>query len=278
MRLSTSKNLKSEENFQMITDNFNRNALNATECLSQGWELLKANYLIFLGMVVVEIVLVLVASMIPIFGAIASTAIAAPLVCGIYMALLKQYRGERAEFPVMFEGFNRFVPAVVISLVGALPFILFGIVSLFISSLSAAGLSAMGRSGDPTAILRGLGATFILGALVAWLASVVLGILLFFALPLVADRNMNFMDAIKLSISAATANLGGLILLVILEIVVSFVGVIACCVGIVFVMPIVYAANIVAYRQVFPDTNASFNNQPPPAPDAYGGTYGTPQQ
>lgn len=259
----------------MNTAEFNRNAVNATECLTEGWNLIKNNYLIFLGMAALEIVIVIAVSLVPFIGGILSTLAAAPLLCGIYMALLKQFRGERAEFPVMFEGFNCFVPAVLVTLIAAIPFLLLGIAAVFFSSLTM-GLANV-QTANSANIFRGLGATFIMATLLTYLLVIVLQILLFFALPLVADRNANFADAVKLSLNAATANLGGLILLIILEIVVVLVGALACCIGVLFVLPVIYAANIIAYRQVFPDTNLPFGNQPPPSPDSYGGTYGTPQ-
>lgn len=255
---------------------FNRSAVSASECLTVGWDLIKNNYLTFLLMVVLEIVIIFAVSLIPFIGGILSTALAAPLLVGIYMGLLKQYRGERADFGIMFEGFDRFLPAALVAVIGNLPLLLFGVAAVFFSSLSF-GLGNI-QPGNSEAMMRGLGATVILAAVVTYLLVIILQALLFFALPLIADRDMNAMDAVKLSISAATANIGGLILLFILEGIAIFVGALACCVGLLFVMPIVYAANIIAYRMVFPDANQPLGNQAPPQPDAYGGTYGMPQQ
>lgn len=260
----------------MNTDNFNSGAINAPDCLSQGWNLIKDNYLLFLGMTVIEIVIGVVVSLIPFVGGIISTLIAAPLLCGVYMALLKQHRGEPVEFSTLFDGFNRFVPAVLVTLLGLLPVFILGFAGIFFSSLTFGLTNIRGANAD--GIFRGLGAVFVLAMLVTYLVVIVLQILLFFALPLIADRDVSFMDAVKLSINAAMANIGGLILLILLEILVGLAGVVACCIGVLFVMPIIYAANIIAYRQVFPDTNLPFGNQAPPTPEQYGGTYGMPQQ
>ena len=50
-------------------------------------------------------------------------------------------------------------------------------------------------------------------------------------------------------------------------------GFIALCIGWLFILPLIYAANAFAYRQVFPDTKPNFQNVPPP-PTSYGNNYG----
>jgi len=50
--------------------------------------------------------------------------------------------------------------------------------------------------------------------------------------------------------------------------------VIALCIGVFFVLPVIWVAWAFAYRQVFPDLNPTiFRNEPPP-PDAYQGNFG----
>jgi uncharacterized membrane protein len=96
-----------------------------------------------------------------------------------------------------------------------------------------------------------------------------------FALPLVAEHNLSVTDTIKLSAKAGWSNPGGILLLVILQIVWMLLGMLALCIGIFFVLPLIYASNIVAYRMVFPDFKPELSYQEPPRPDAYGGAYGT---
>ncbi len=100
--------------------------------------------------------------------------------------------------------------------------------------------------------------------------------MLFFALPLIADRNTKIGETIKISVAAALGNVGGLLTLIIFEILISIAGALACGVGIFFVLPVIYAANIVAYQSVFPDFQSSVNVEPP-QPENYDETYGTPQ-
>ena len=107
------------------------------------------------------------------------------------------------------------------------------------------------------------------------LFSIVWHLTFVFTIPLIADKDIGVMEAISLSARAGWSNIGGLILLMILQTLVGFVGALACGIGIFFVLPIIYASNAVAYRQVFPDTPQPQHNAPP-QPNAYGGSYGQP--
>jgi uncharacterized membrane protein len=60
-------------------------------------------------------------------------------------------------------------------------------------------------------------------------------------------------DAVKVSFRAAAANLGGVAGLVLLNAALGFVGLLCCYVGAFFVMPVTFAATLMAFRQVFPD-------------------------
>lgn len=86
------------------------------------------------------------------------------------------------------------------------------------------------------------------------------GITFFFALPILADNDIGAIDAIKLSAKAGWSNFGGLLLLIIIEMGIMLIGLCALCFGLLFAIPIVYAANAFAYRQVFP---LPPNNQSP---------------
>jgi len=86
---------------------------------------------------------------------------------------------------------------------------------------------------------------------------------------LAIDRDLGTVDAMKLSAQAAMGNVGGIIVLFIFEFLISILGMLMCGIGILLVsVPIIYAANAIAYRMVFPKINDQFNYNPPP-PGAY---------
>lgn len=122
------------------------------------------------------------------------------------------------------------------------------------------------------AITGGLIALSLVVALIIIIFSIAWAITFEFAIPLVVEHNMGPIEAIKLSAKAGWNNVGGLIVLMLLEGLMIIAGVFAICIGIFFVFPIVFAARAFAYRQVFPLLNQTFQTVPPP--DNYAGNFG----
>jgi hypothetical protein len=250
---------------------FRRGAISATECVSEGLELIKPNYWLFFGMVVVELVILFVINFVPYIGGLLNAVMAGPLLCGIYIAMLMQARGERVDFSMMFEGFSRFLPAFLVTLIPALPWL--GLPFVMISFGTSAAVIPDGGNSSP--VMPAAMLSLVLFFLVAFVIAIALHILVFFALQLIADRNLGIGDAVKLSFSAASGNLGGIFLLMLLEGLMLFAGVLVFCFGFLFVLPIVYAANVAAYRHVFPDASTSYYNEPP-RPEYYNDSFNRP--
>lgn len=245
-------------------------AVSPGECISGGWNTIGDRYWLFLGMSFLAWVLLVVMGIIPILGVIVTAILSGPLVAGLYYAFIKKTNGEPVEFGMMFNGFSQFVPAMIVTVIQSIPGILFAIFDL---GLLIVTISTIGLSSDPT-----LDDTGIVGALntlrlflVAFMVigSLIAQFLFLFALPLIAEHKISAIDAIKLSSKAVFGNIGGLIVLGILEFLILMAGALACGIGIFFVLPIIYAANVFAYRQIFPPAQAEQMNTPPP-PTAYG--------
>jgi uncharacterized membrane protein len=83
------------------------------------------------------------------------------------------------------------------------------------------------------------------------------------------DRNLSGFQAMKTSARAVWKNMGGVVGLILVNFVLVFLGYLALCVGIYFVIPIMIAGNAVAYRKVFPTPSAQNFN--PPSPQFYRG-------
>jgi uncharacterized membrane protein len=94
--------------------------------------------------------------------------------------------------------------------------------------------------------------------------SIVVEIFFLLAFPLVADRRMSGLDAVKLSFRAGKANFGGIVGLLLLNALFGFVGLLCCFVGVYFYLPIAFASHAVAYRRIFPETASPFPSPPPP--------------
>ena len=240
---------------------FRRNAVEPVQCIKGGWETIKNNYWLFVGMTLVAI---LIGSAVPL------GILLGPMMCGLYMALFKTRRGEPIEFGTLFKGFDYFGQSVVAALLHTIPIIaivvpayLLFYVSMFVS-MAAAG------SGDEPNPAAFMGVMFMFGLF--WIA--VMLVILFitigftFAYPLIVDRKMQGFDAVKLSFKAAFANFWRLLGMVLLTSLLSIAGLLVCYVGMFFVMPIGYAAIAKAYEQVFglSDGMEMSSNLPPPPP------------
>jgi uncharacterized membrane protein len=93
---------------------------------------------------------------------------------------------------------------------------------------------------------------------------IVLSVVFTFAYPLIVDRRLSGLDAVKLSIRAALANFWRLLGMVLVTSLLNFAGALFCYVGALFVLPIGFAAIAAAYEQVFGLGEVQPNLPPPP--------------
>src|SRR5258706_8544240 len=259
----------------MTNIQFIPSAIDAGGCISNAWELVKRNYGLYLGMAIIAVIL---AGCIP----CVSLFLLGPVMGGVFYVVLRDMRGEPVEFGMMFKGFEKFVPLIVVGLLQAIPGIIAQVLR-FTVNLGQLGLEGGRRngsfqflqsSGPDFAVAGGVLVIAAIVGVVFMIFSVAWAVAFFFAIPLALEHDIGPIDAIKLSAQAALSNVGGLILLIILEGLVVLLGLVMICLGVFFIsLPIVYAANALAYRQVFPWIEQNFNMAPPP-PNVYGGGYG----
>src|SRR5215216_1538813 len=176
---------------------FNRKAVDPVECIKAGWQLVKPQYWLFVGMCLVGF---FIGSAVPL------GILMGPMMCCIYLACFARRRREPVEFGVLFKGFDFFGPSVIAMLLHAAPVvaILIPTYVLFYASLVLA-LMAQGDEPNPLALLGVLG-TFCLVVLVVAVIIIIISIGFTFALPLIVDRRLKGFDAVKLSFKAALAN------------------------------------------------------------------------
>lgn len=227
---------------------FNRGAVRPVECLKAGWSLIKEQYWLFLGITAVGI---LVGSLGPL------GILLGPMMCGIYLCMFARIRGERVSFELLFKGFDYFAQSVVATLIQVVPIMLLLLpvyiifFALFMSKMNRPGGSRRGAPVDPSEIYPLFAAMFGV-ILVVVVIGTLIGALFIFTYPLIVDRRLSGLDAVKTSIRAVMANLGGVLGLLVMGMLLGFAGMLLCYVGAFLVMPIGLAAWTVAYRQVFP--------------------------
>jgi hypothetical protein len=232
---------------------FNRGAVRPVECLRGGWELIKDQYWLFLGIAVVA---VLIGSAVPL------GILLGPMMCGVYLALFRRQRGEPVTFDLLFKGFDFFADSVVATLIQVVPMLIVVVPTYVISVAFFINANKPARRGEPPDFLPFF-TFFIIIFLLMMIVSIVLGVFFAFTYPLIVDRKLSGINAVKTSIKAATANLGGVLGLMLLSTFLGFVGLLLCYVGAIFMMPISLAAWSIAYRQVFSAQDV------PPAPPVF---------
>lgn len=241
-----------------------KGAVSAGDCISNAWQLVKQNYGLYLGVSALSAVIITCVFCLNIF-------LAGPIMCGVFYVYLKGIRGGVPEFGEMFKGFETFLPAMVVGIIQMLPSVGFQIGS---RGTDYAGILTQGQTGGSEAIAAGLSGVFLLLAIVGFFVSVAIWITFFFSYQLIIDKNLAIGDAIKYSAKAGWSNLGGLILLGILQFLIAVGGFLVLCFGIFFVLPVIHASSAFAYRQVFPDVGGEQFQDTPPPPTEYAGNFG----
>ena len=134
----------------MTNIQYNSGAIDAPGCVSSGWELIKNNYWMYLGITLLAWVMM---ACIP----IANFFLFGPVMVGVYYVLLREMRGEPVEFGMMFKGFEKFVPAMAAGLIQNIPGIIFQIFQFTFDIGSRIAMSRPGRgvTGVLTSLILG---------------------------------------------------------------------------------------------------------------------------
>lgn len=229
-------------------------------CISRGWELVKNNMgLLFVAALVVMLIEGAISGLgsIPFIGplfSIANLVIAGPLMGGLYYVFLQTSRGQSAEVGDVFAGFRKafaqlFLGHLVPALLAGLCLIPLAIV-LVITLLP---MMAHGKF-DPNNLpaMSGVSiAILIAAAVVCAIPMIYLQTCWAFTLPLIIDKELDFWTAMGASRRMVRKHWWHVFGLMILIGLLNLAGLCACCVGVLFTMPIGFAALMLAYETIF---------------------------
>ena len=216
---------------------FRTGVISPVECMKEGFELIKSDYWLMLAISLVGALI----------GGISMMVLTGAMICGTFYCYLRKIDGEPVKFDDLWKGMQWLVPGLVVMAIIIIQ-ILFVYAAFYISFIVAAVMGSKLDEGE----LLGLFVGMVVVELIVLTLMVCLHTLLIFTFPLIADKNVGAVQAIKTSVRAALKNLGGVAGLMGLNFVLVFAGYLAFCVGIYFVIPIITAGNVVAYRRVFP--------------------------
>ncbi|HMQ03891.1 MAG TPA: hypothetical protein PKD26_08240 [Pyrinomonadaceae bacterium] len=221
----------------MMHQEFNVRVLKPVEVYKEAWEMIKDQFGLVLAVTVVGMLI----------GGAVPIVLIGPMMCGIYLVLLQKYQGVPVDFSQLFKGFDYFLPSLILSVIIMVPvFIL--IFAMYIPLIVMTMAAPRMNEAELVATIVGILAVELVFAVIM----VCLHTLLLFSFPLIVDKRMSAIQSIKTSARAVWANLGGVVGLFGVGILVAIVGYLMLCIGIYLVLPLIIAANVVAYRKIFP--------------------------
>ena len=226
-------------------------------CLKSGWSLMRDQYWLFVGMSLVAIIL---GSLVP-FGIMFG-----PMMCGIYLSIFQRRRGQMVEFGALFKGFDYFGESIIATLLHYVPMVMI-IIPFYIVLYGGLFFIMPRQGGEPDpASLFGFFAVLIVAGLLMMVVIILISVVFIFSYPLIVDRKLSGLDAVKLSTKAALANFWPLLGLLLLNGLIAFAGVLLCYVGVFLALPLTFAAIATAYEQVFGLGEVQSPILPPPPP------------
>jgi uncharacterized membrane protein len=199
--------------------------------ISKAWNLVRADLALFiLGYLIV--VLIIMVSCITIVGPII---IGGPLMFGYLRIVQKRYKGEPAEIGDVFQGFQTFGKAFVTMLLFCL--IMAGMYLVcFVLGFILGYIPVLG---------------VILGPLVSFAISTLVGGLIFFAMPLAALSEASPTEAISRSFKFCFANFPPMMLLSLVAGLIAMAGALACGIGMLLTVPLAITISVVAYNEYY---------------------------
>ena len=235
---------------------------------SQGSELFKAHMGILIGSFLLFMLLIMATASVPFIGSCVQITLQGPLTGGFFILILNLVRTGAASIGDLFKGFESFGGLFLVTLAQTL------IVTLVILpgvALMIGGFVMQVDFGDlegqnEEAVLKALGAGLlhpltILGFLSMILLSIISYTLIFFPLPLLADRKLGFGEAFGLGFQVSKRNFFPIFKLIIIGSLVMAVSLIPCGLGLIFAGPWFYAVMAQAYEQMFSPSSVALQSE-----------------
>jgi uncharacterized membrane protein len=237
-------------------------------CVSSGWSLVKENFgTLFVPVLIYFLIEMAVGVLgkIPFIGSIFSIAnlfITGPLMAGVFYIFIRAIRNESAELGTMFAGFRSgywqlflgyLVPALAY-LACLLPFLVIYFIKVIpiLSQLQHTNPNDM-QNALPQIMpaLKGVLWTSLPILFVCMIPVIYLTVNWQFTLPLIIDKKMSFWPAMKASWKMVHKHWWHLFGLVVVIGLLNIAGAVACCIGLLFTIPLGFAALMYAYETIF---------------------------
>lgn len=219
--------------------------------LSEAKTLIGDQYWLFVGICLVAM---LIGSIVPFY------VLFGPMLCGVHMCFDDRARGSKTNFERLFSGFDFFLPSflailvvVLTMLVVLMPIMILMFVGFFVI------LAAANGNEDFIAFAFGIG--MLPSIILLSVISTVLYVPFLFIFALIVDQRMTAWEAVKTSWSGARKNFWGLCGMTILYVVIVVIGSIPCYLPTIFLLPLLFGAHYLVYRDIFPNASTPYPPQ-----------------
>lgn len=226
----------------------------------EGWRLFAKAPGIWVVMLLIYLAISVVLSLIPLVGLIGHTLLNPVLAAGMLYGAAAQARGETLELGHLFQGFRdqeRMGPLVMLGLFSVAGYVLiFLVIVVFVGGSVATGVALDSASANVPAeamggILAGAGLIVILMVVTI---SFLVGMALFYGVPLVMLGGQNAWPAAQASVAACWINMWPLLVFGLIYIVLAVVAVIPLGLGLLVLGPVTVCAIYASYQEVFEET------------------------
>lgn len=237
---------------QLLPEPRSCDAANGINWLSQAFTMFKVNWLLWIGMAVVFLVIIAAASALPIIGILINVMIFV-FIGGIVKGCAVQAEGGDLRFEHLFAAFKtHLVPLCILGLL----YLLGMIIAMVPLMLVVGGMVVSMLMGDVAAVSQGMATMSIIGIIFAYLISFALMIPLLMAIwfspALIVLHDIEPILAMKKSFKACLANIlpmfvYGLVVMIVMPIVIIF----TLGLGMLVVMPVLMLTYYTSYRDVW---------------------------
>jgi uncharacterized membrane protein len=224
---------------------------------SEGWRLFKAAPGVWIGIALLFIVIMVLLACIPMIGTVATTLLAPVLAGGVLTGCRAQDRGGELTIAHLFASFSdRLGPLVIVGLLylaGSFAIVVV-VAGLLFAAVGVTGIGTL-LAGDPLQAGLAALATFGIGAVIAALLGLLLGIPLmmayWFAPALVVFRNDEPFAAMKASFVASLVNVLPMLVYSVLGLVFAIVATIPFGLGWLVLAPVFAGSVYASYKDIF---------------------------
>ena len=221
---------------------------NGWSWITEGWELVKRQPGMWIGIILILFVILVGAGLIPVVGSLAATLFGPVFAAGIMLGCKALDSGGELELAHLFAGFRSHTGTLIG--VGALYLAATVAVVIVVSLVMGVGMMTLMGAGDPQAV-EAMGLTFILAILVmmALLLPVVMAVWL--AAPLVVFHEQGAVDAMKGSFMGCLKNVLPFLLYGVVMFVFMVIASLPLGLGWLVLGPVLAASIYASYRDIY---------------------------